>query len=116
MRHVALASASVQTLGMLEEGSRFLAVRRDSKQWLRHGVVAAEDFRDAVRVNARHPDATVELVAVAVGGGFSPGVNVDGGRDGGPVVGDVSLEGAVEEQIIFLALPDSRPVVVTEFG
>ena len=95
MRHVTQTSAAVQTFGVLEEGRRFLAVRRDSKQWLRHRVVAAEDLRDAVGVDARDPDAAVELVAVAVGGGLSPGVDVDGGRDCGPVVGDVGFEGAV---------------------
>ena len=53
---------------------------------------------------------------MAVGGGLSPGVDVDGGRDCGPVVGDVGFEGAVEEEVIFLALPDSWPVVVAQLG
>ncbi len=101
---------------MLEEGRRFLAVRRNSKQWLRHGVVDAEDLRDTVGVDAWDPDAAVKLVAVAVGGGLSPGVDVDGWRDGRPVVGDIGLEGAVEEKVILLALPDSRPVVMAELG
>ena len=97
---------AVQRLGVLQHRRRFLSVRRDSEKRFGHRVVAAEDFRDAVRVDARHPDAAVELIAVAVGGRLSPGVDVDRRGDGRPVVGHVSLEGAVEEEVIFLTLPD----------
>ena len=53
---------------------------------------------------------------MAVVGRFAPRVNVDRRGDGRAVVRDVGFQRAVEEEVVFLALPDARPVVMAQLG
>ena len=63
---------------------------------------------NAVGVDLAHPDTPVQLEAVL------PLLQVHRTGDGGPVVGDEGLQGAVEEEIILLRSENSRPAVVVE--
>ena len=62
----------------------------------------------AVRVHLAHPHAPVELEPVF------PLLEVHRAGDGGAVVGDEGLEGAVEEEVILLGPPQPGSAVVVE--
>ena len=94
-----LTSANVGLLGVLEQGGRLLAVGGDPQAVchphpLPHAAPAAP--LHPLRVDLADADAAVDLVAAA------PLVDVDGGGDGGAVVGDVGLQRAVQEQVVLL--------------
>ena len=119
MHHVVADAQPVHGLGVLQQRGRLLAVGWDSKQGLGHRVdprASAEDLGHAVGVDSGHPDAAVQLVAVAVIRGLAPRVDVHRRRNRRAVVGDVGLQGTVEEQVVLLALPDAWPVVVAQLG
>lgn len=83
-------------------------------------------FSHGVSIDPRHPwchwrgvcvhswdsDAAIELIRwIAL-----PLINVYRRRDRGAVVGDVSLEGTVHEQVVFLRLPNARSGIVIQLG